>query len=68
MELTPFICTVSDTPSHLISTDFIRTGALPAARNETFVSVYRTGMQLGPIADPYEVPTGTVAGDVDSDP
>jgi hypothetical protein len=50
----------------LITTEFIRTGKLPAARDETLVSVYTPGKKVGPIADPYEVPIGIVVGDVDS--
>ncbi|OCL11744.1 hypothetical protein AOQ84DRAFT_373710 [Glonium stellatum] len=54
-------------PSSSITKEFIRTGKLPATRNETLVSVYAPGMQVRPIADPYDVPTGAIVGDVDSD-
>jgi hypothetical protein len=57
---------VPNQPSSLITTDFIRTGKFPAARDETLVSVYTLGIRVGPIADPYDVPTGVIVGDVDS--
>jgi hypothetical protein len=53
-------------PSSVITTEFIRTGKFPAARKETLVSVYPPGKKLGPIADPYDVPTGAIVGDIDS--
>ena len=53
-------------PSSVVTTEFIRTGKLPAARNETLVSVYPPGKELSCIADPYDVPTGAVVGDVNS--
>jgi len=46
--------------------DFLSTGVLPSAMNGSQVSVYHPGMRRGPIPDPYDVPTGFIAGDVDS--
>ena len=46
---------IPDQPSRAIPTEFIRTGKLPAARSQEFVSIYSPGMQVGPIADRYEV-------------
>lgn len=46
--------------------DYLNTGKLPGAQNSTFVTVYTPGMVRGPISDPYLVPTGAQAGDVDS--
>jgi hypothetical protein len=46
--------------------DFLNTGILPAAQESELVSVYTPGMMRQPISDPYEVPTGALAGDVDS--
>ncbi|KAK5118743.1 hypothetical protein LTR85_007949 [Meristemomyces frigidus] len=45
---------------------FLRSGVLPAARNETFITVYEPGMRRAAILDPYCVPTGLEAGDADS--
>ena len=55
-----------DQPSSLIETQFISTGVLPEATNQTLFTVYPPGAQLAPIANPYDVPTGAIAGDVDS--
>jgi hypothetical protein len=49
-----------------ITKEFFNTGILPKAQNSTFVTVYTPGMVRGPIEDPYLVPTGAEAGDVDS--
>ncbi|KAK3056985.1 hypothetical protein LTR09_002023 [Extremus antarcticus] len=49
-----------------ITKEFLRTGNLPAAINDTFVTVYEPGSKREPVADPYDVPTGFAAGDVDS--
>jgi hypothetical protein len=57
---------VPDQPATVIAKNFLRTGKLPAARNETQVAVYRTGMSLAPVANPYNVATGSIAGDIDS--
>ena len=45
---------------------FLRTGILPSAVNETLVTVYTPGMTRDPISNPYSVPTGERAGDVDT--
>ena len=46
--------------------DFLRTGILPPAQDNSTLSIYHHGMQRGPIPDPYDVPTGFIAGDIDS--
>jgi hypothetical protein len=55
-----------DQPAKIIEDEFLRTGVLPAARSDDRVSVYTPGMKRAPIPDPYSVPTGEVAGDVNS--
>ena len=45
---------------------FLNSGTLPAAVESQLVSVYTPGMTRKPIADAYQVPTGAIAGDVDS--
>ncbi|OAL39580.1 hypothetical protein AYO20_00977 [Fonsecaea nubica] len=52
--------------STAIAKRFLRTGVLPGHSNNTFVTVYASPVKRGPIADPYSVPTGFQAGDVDS--
>lgn len=52
--------------STALTKEFLRTGVLPCARNETFLTVYEPGMMRAPIANPYDVPTGPAAGDIDS--
>lgn len=49
-----------------VTKEYLRNGVLPAPQNGTLFSVYQHPMSLRPIADPYEVPTGAVAGDVGS--
>ncbi|EXJ71403.1 uncharacterized protein A1O5_05210 [Cladophialophora psammophila CBS 110553] len=49
-----------------IENAFLRTGVLPRQSNDSSVTVYAPPMKRGPIADPYNVPTGFLAGDVDS--
>ncbi|PMD32000.1 hypothetical protein L207DRAFT_441349 [Hyaloscypha variabilis F] len=55
-----------DQPSTKITMDFLNSGTLPAAVESELVSVYTPGMTRKPISDPYQVPTGAIAGDVDS--
>lgn len=55
-----------DQPSTAITKAFLNTGILPEAQDSNEVTVYMPGMTRGAVADPYEVPTGAVAGDVDS--
>ncbi|KAI1617240.1 hypothetical protein EDD36DRAFT_484980 [Exophiala viscosa] len=55
-----------DLPTAAIMRNFLSTGSLPAAMNGTQISIYHPGMHRGPIPDPYDVPTGLVAGDIDS--
>ncbi|KAF4628966.1 hypothetical protein G7Y89_g9180 [Cudoniella acicularis] len=55
-----------DQPSTKITKAFLNTGVLPVAQESEFVSVYTPGMERRPIPDPYSVPTGALAGDVDS--
>jgi len=50
----------------MITKAFLNTGILPKAQNSTQVTVYTKGMTRAPISDPYLVPTGASAGDVDS--
>ena len=57
---------VPDQPSTLMEKQFITLGILPNATNQTLVTVYPPGAQLAPIANPYDVPTGAIAGDTDS--
>lgn len=44
--------------------DFIRTGVMPGAQDDAQVTVISPGGTRGPVPDPYDVPTGAVAGDV----
>ena len=55
-----------DQPSAKITKAFLNTGKLALAQNSTLVTVYTPGMVRGPIEDPYLVPTGATAGDIDS--
>lgn len=64
--LTDISLVVIDQPSTKITKDFLKSGNLPPAKNSTLVTVYTPGMVRGPIPDPYLVPTGAIAGDVDS--
>ena len=57
---------VPNQPSSLITKEYLRTGTLPSARNESLVSVYTPGMHRTPVPDPYDVPTGAVTEDIDS--
>jgi hypothetical protein len=57
---------VVDQPSTKITMKFLNDGLLPAAQESELFSVYTPGMTRKPISDPYEVPTGAIAGDVDS--
>ncbi|KAL6241664.1 hypothetical protein RBB50_011446 [Rhinocladiella similis] len=49
-----------------IEKSFLRTGTLPRQSIDSSLTVYAPSMKRGPIADPYSVPTGFWAGDVDS--
>ncbi|TVY92660.1 putative hydrolase [Lachnellula willkommii] len=53
-------------PATKMMNEFLNTGVLPSAQNSSQVSVYTHGMKPAPISDPYAVPTGPEAGDVDS--
>jgi hypothetical protein len=59
---------LTDQPSTAMSIEFLRTGKLPTAQSSVggIVSVYTEGMRRAGIPDPYLVPTGEVAGDVNS--
>jgi hypothetical protein len=46
-----------------IETEFLLTGVLPPVQNNTVLSVYHAGMHRVQIPDPYNVPTGFIAGD-----
>lgn len=58
--------TVVDQLSTKITKNFFNTGVLPTAQSNAHVTVYTPGMTRAPISDPYEVPTGAAAGDIDS--
>ncbi|KDQ19580.1 hypothetical protein BOTBODRAFT_28154 [Botryobasidium botryosum FD-172 SS1] len=53
-------------PAHLAEIEFLATGKLPSAINETLMTIYTPGMKRGPIADPYTAPIGPAAGDMSS--
>src|ERR1700761_994536 len=55
--------TVPKSPATWIEKEFLRTGILPPVYNGTEVTVYHAGMCRAPIPNPYDVPTGIVAGD-----
>ena len=59
--------TVPNQTSTAIEKEYLLTGVLPAFRNDSSVTVYIPGMTRDPIPDPYDVPTGFVAGDIGSD-
>ena len=44
--------------------EFLSKGTLPKAMSNSSVTVYTPGMKRAPIPNPYDVPTGEVAGDV----
>ncbi len=50
-----------------VTKDFLLNGKLPVARKGTSFSVYRHPMSIQPIKNPYDVATGAVVGDTDSD-
>ncbi|KAE9398532.1 alpha/beta-hydrolase [Gymnopus androsaceus JB14] len=55
-------------PSTILTKEFLNTGVSPnAGEDQTLVSVYTPGMVRASISDPYDVPTGAQAGDVNSD-
>ncbi|KAJ7599803.1 hypothetical protein C8J56DRAFT_908924 [Mycena floridula] len=51
-------------PARSAFIEFLATGNLPSATNETFVTIYEPGSQRDPIPDPYSVPVGPDAGDM----
>lgn len=51
-------------PASSAEIQFLATGILPNATNQTFISIYTPGSQRDPIADPYSVPVGAEAGDM----
>ena len=55
---------LSDQPSTAMMKEFLSNGKLPKAISNSSVTVYTPGMKRTPILDPYSVPTGEVAGDV----
>ncbi|KAK7036061.1 Alpha/Beta hydrolase protein [Favolaschia claudopus] len=50
--------------THQLQIDFLRTGVFPTTRNDAQVTVITPGGKRGVISDPYQVPLGTVAGDM----
>ncbi|KAF7359620.1 Alpha/beta-hydrolase [Mycena venus] len=51
-------------PARSAFINFLATGSLPAATNQTFATIYEPGSQRNPIPDPYLVPVGIEAGDM----
>ncbi|KAJ7121509.1 hypothetical protein C8R44DRAFT_786373 [Mycena epipterygia] len=51
-------------PARSAFIDFLATGNLPAATNQTFATIYEPGSKRDPIPDPYSVPVGVAAGDM----
>ncbi|OQU95518.1 hypothetical protein CLAIMM_01707 [Cladophialophora immunda] len=49
-----------------IEKSFLRIGTLPRQSNDSSLTIYAPSVKRGRIADPYSVPTGFWAGDVDS--
>jgi hypothetical protein len=47
-----------------LARNFIKTGVMPTAEDNAQVTVISPGGTRGPVPDPYDVPTGLVAGDV----
>jgi hypothetical protein len=50
-------------PARTAEIDFLVTGNIPKATNQTLVTIYPPHSKRGPIADPYTVPIGPLAGD-----
>lgn len=42
-----------------LARDFLSTGVMPGAQNDSQVTVISPGGVRGPVPDPYDVPTGT---------
>ncbi|MCJ1401946.1 hypothetical protein MMC11_005163 [Xylographa trunciseda] len=57
---------LSDQPSTAMMKEFLSTGRLPEAMSNSQVTVYTPGMVRAPMPDPYSIPSGEVAGDVNS--
>jgi hypothetical protein len=55
---------LTDQPSTAITKNFLRTGVLPGNISNALVTVYKGSTKGRKIPDPYSVPTGEVAGDV----
>jgi hypothetical protein len=51
-------------PAQTAEFDFIMTGNLPEATNQTLVTIYSPHSERGPIEDPYLAPIGPSAGDM----
>ncbi|KAF7976223.1 hypothetical protein HWV62_7242 [Athelia sp. TMB] len=50
-------------PARSAEIEFLKTGILPKAANEEFMTIYPPGHARGPVANPYTVLTGIEAGD-----
>lgn len=50
-------------PARMAEIDFLNTGVLPKARNQTLVTIYTSRSGEVPIAEPYTAPIGPLAGD-----
>jgi len=53
-------------PAIVIMREFSKTGVLPAARNDSRVSVYTPRMQMPKTLGSYKMATGALVGDQDS--
>ena len=51
-------------PAQTAMIEFLTTGKLPLATNQTLVTIYSPGSVRGPIADPYTALIGPLAGDM----
>ncbi|KAJ7702230.1 Alpha/Beta hydrolase protein [Mycena rosella] len=47
-----------------LAREFLKTGGMPGAQHDAQVTVIPPGGTRGPVPDPYDVPTGAVAGDI----
>lgn len=50
-------------PARSAEIDFLTTGNLPQATNQTLVTIYEPGSTRDAVADPYTAPIGPSAGD-----
>ncbi|KAJ7255668.1 hypothetical protein C8J57DRAFT_1075388, partial [Mycena rebaudengoi] len=50
--------------AQIVFSDFIRTGIMPSTRNDSLITIVPPGGTRAPVSDPYDVPTGALAGDI----